>query len=685
MLLGLTLLSYLSLDPLWQALLALGGLVLPTLWVLGQVPLKDPILLRESVPESRGRSFILFFLLVAAAGSCIRLFHLTDLCAWPSLDEGLGASFSMDLLRHWEWRFFFYFSQAPCAFIWLQAAFFKLLGPSLSTLWLLPALLSILALGVSYAAGRMFFPRAYALVLSTLLAFSFWHLFAGRYAVFGALHDLWEILALGVLGGVVQNREGRWKNLGAYGLGFLTGSGLFISHAWPAFMAPVAWALFRNSVQGVPDLFRGLFGRFLAALLPFLFLFAGVGLSEHYGGYIQGLWSLGRGFHAGEWLSGAGAYLAVVFARPQPPLCDYFAWGNLLNPLEGALFITGLVELVRLRRVPWSQWLGASLFLAFLPALLSKGFEANRIINFFPLALVVCAIGLGALVEKLSPGRKTTALVLLLALSSVWNIYHLLGPFHQVLGVPNPHWQVEKSEPFYRAYQILERDDAPLGPGAVLLNLWAQSSDETLALATFPLNAELNPRIPDGEIKWVAVFLEADYKPFLAARFPRGRWYWLGPPYAGHEGGLMLGVVPVEDSNREILLGWLRADRALQPVTSEVLQYPPWFTAPSVFNLLKGSYGAMAGDPFLRTCYWDKVYTRQAVNHSQAEMLGALQEGLKTGYPLAHLYNAEGLVLMDLGRKDEAEKAFRKAAQSPVNFTSAAKSLEALRSPGGGK
>ncbi|HTC21422.1 MAG TPA: hypothetical protein VK859_11280, partial [bacterium] len=354
-------------------------------------------------------------------------------------------------------------------------------------------------------------------------------------------------------------------------------------------------------------------------------------------------------------------YLSTVFFQPGPGWTNWFVWGGVFNPLAGSLFLVGLLELLRLKKNLLAQWLMAALLLSLLPGFAAKDVEIYRIITLFPLMAIVGAFGAMALLRDSPRKWRTLGLSLLLLASSGLDLYHLYGPYHEVFGVPNPQWALQKSEPFYRAFQILDENFKPQGPGAVLTDLWAHSSDESLTLATYPFNTVRNPRLSPPDAKWVAVLTDPNEKPFLARRFPHGKWFWLGTLKANDPDGLMMGVIPLEDSNREALSHWIEADKELQPVTSFVMNRAPWASKQGAIDLLEAAYPSVQGDPFLESSYWEKTYRMEETDDHPQAMLKALQEGLKRGYPSAHLYNEEGILLEGLNRIPEARSAFEQA------------------------
>src|ERR1019366_3363658 len=68
----------------------------------------------------------------------LRFYKLETFPLWPNLDEGWIGTLAIELSKHWTWRFFYTFGEAPPLTIWTVACLFKLgFSPSFS-LWFPP-------------------------------------------------------------------------------------------------------------------------------------------------------------------------------------------------------------------------------------------------------------------------------------------------------------------------------------------------------------------------------------------------------------------------------------------------------------------------------------------------------------------------------------------------------------------
>src|SRR5581483_10130049 len=102
--------------------------------------------------------------------------------------------------------------QLPILFTWLQAAFFKLLGFLLFTLWLYPALWSTFSLLASWFACRKLFSSSLSLLIWSFTAFSFWPLFLGRFSTQAIFMVFWEWLILWALGCFLKAKTKEKRN-----------------------------------------------------------------------------------------------------------------------------------------------------------------------------------------------------------------------------------------------------------------------------------------------------------------------------------------------------------------------------------------------------------------------------------------------------------------------------------------
>jgi len=134
----------------------------------------------------------LAWLLVVFVALFLRFYKIGELSVWPMWDEGHYAYFAIDLAEKWHWQLFFSSAQYMPVYVWLEGLFFKVLGPSLFSMWLYPLLYSLILLPLAYAAARMVFSDSYAFLYFLLVSLSFWPLYVPNFSNDIGLCLIWE-------------------------------------------------------------------------------------------------------------------------------------------------------------------------------------------------------------------------------------------------------------------------------------------------------------------------------------------------------------------------------------------------------------------------------------------------------------------------------------------------------------
>jgi hypothetical protein len=672
------LLSYFRLSNPWGVLglaIGLGILLVYALLTRGNdgPQFSGGFLMMENIPPiSIGVAILLgsIFLFV-------RFYSSSGLSSWPTPDEGISGVFSMALMKKWDWRMFYQYSQVPPVFYWLLGIYFKVVGVSLYSLQLFPSILSVAILVFNFISAELFFSRKCAVLSTALLAFNFWFLYTGNFCMSLIVFLFWIwgsflLLALLVKSGTSQ------APLYAMFLGIFVGIGFFVSIPWAlvAFsIGLVVWHFFM--VRGK----KVVFFLFLCPLLLGFVSFNGAALHEGYGNHILDLliWPPGS-----DWRDQARivlSYLTIPFWGEDKNI-DFYgpSWGGLFNPLIGGLFLVGLIEWRPWRKKNIARWIPLIFAVNLLPGLLTKDLDMFRVLPILPLVLLTALVGFQALVSGVPDRWRGKAAVLLIVLSGGLDLYHLCGPSDDFLR--NPEYRSIES---WRAYQILQNESKNNGNGAVLSEFRLETIDQTLLVASQPLDASRNPRFAGTDPKWVGVLVNPHYRPFLQKRFPEGRWFLLSRD-AGIAGNtLNLLVVPVLPRNKEVLFHWIEMDKKLHEVNYSVLMYCNLKTGLLEHSRLEEVLRSMAriqrdlnGDPFLESCFFEKVSVFFEMDHEPESAGMAIENALRRGYPAANLYNDYGVILTAQKRYQEARKAFGMALKCPVNYTPAAENLEKL-------
>jgi hypothetical protein len=610
---------------------------------------------------------------VLVLAAFLRFYRLEGLFRWPTLDEGWNGILALDLSRHWTWRFFYTFGQAPPLPVWCSALLFKIGAPPFLCLWLPSACVSLLTAGAGYGAARSFFPRSFALICGGLLAFSYWPLFLGRFCHQGVWLPLWVCLCLWALGTALRAfRSGPGKGP-SLALGLCLGLGSFTFTPWPLVVLFFS-VLFLTRIRKIrPDQWKvsaafWMFG-LLASLAPFLLAAA----KEGYGRHILSLSPWGGWFHWKEGALNVLRYCTVLFWGPFEASPAYTpAEGGFLNPLLGAAFGLGALELLRFRKRPLEAWALLAFPVFLLPGWLSLNLEGFRIVQVLPLLLFITAVGVQTLLASLPGGRRLFYLCFLLLLTAAWDFSMLCLPYLNPESNPRDFGRPLKSLERYRAYRELDSLQKREGPGWVLADFAPGSlNDPTLSLMTLPFNAAMNPSLEGSPIRWAALFVSADYVPFLERDFPESRWDPVGRGLSLENGGDALGLFKPTPRNLPRLMRWIRAYRYFQAADLRRFVTGTDETLPAIAVLDRG-YPEVRGDPFLESCFWDKRAAYEYARLDFAEHLRCARMALERGYPAAHLYFNLGLLYLKEGLNGEAEKAFEGALRAPADQTAAA-------------
>lgn len=135
------------------------------------------------VEQQRRRHILLCALAVTATGvaAALRLIQLESVPFGWHPDEATKALLARDVLEGAYFpAFFSAFTGREALYVYLEAAFFALLGERIFAARLLSAFVGILTVALTYTAGRRFFNRRVGLIAAVFMATSLWHLIASR-------------------------------------------------------------------------------------------------------------------------------------------------------------------------------------------------------------------------------------------------------------------------------------------------------------------------------------------------------------------------------------------------------------------------------------------------------------------------------------------------------------------------
>jgi 4-amino-4-deoxy-L-arabinose transferase-like glycosyltransferase len=604
----------------------------------------------------------------------LRFFRLDTLSTWPIADEGRTSLFAIYQARNWEWNLLYGFNQLPPFFYWFFALFYKIFQPSLTTLWLFPALLSVAILGLGYWTARIFFSKSYVLITTGLLAFSFWPLYVGRFAAEGLLVLFWELLTLPWLGYFLKARTNRQQRNYGLLLGIFTGLGFYVHLHWPfvAFflVLTVFWICRRRGTSH--GFFSGQFVFFIFPVLLIPFPLLSAVLQSSYGNYMQSITAFqGQQKNIFDYLYNSASYFSSIFWGVN---VDYFAykpfWGGFFNPVLSGIFFLGLIELFVGKSRAWKIWIFSVFFVFFLPAFLTNDLEIFRIIQVLPFLLVITARGIHVLIERLSTPSKTLFLSILLLVTVSLGIYHLLIPYSQWWKNHFEKWSTyAKSEQAWKTYQLLEPLSRAQGPGAILLESGFNLQDQTFFTATYSFNAAVNPSISLKSIHWAVFFCDSLLASRITSQFPGSHYAPLGWAHFDlaaslswiHSSGVVF--VRITDENRNILEPWLVFHKVMQDASFQELNCPRGLPQDAVIKTISSQIHNFHDYPEMQYLMWRKCALLFQKNKNDARELDCLEHAVKTGCADSPYFYRMGVLLVKEHRYSEAKTAFLKAGR----------------------
>jgi hypothetical protein len=654
---------------------------------LKPIPAAEP-LFREQTPlfPSRWVWVILILLFIS-----LRFYHWSQIPSWPTRDEVTNGFLAMQLDQKWRSNLFFSYQNLPPFYFWLLSFFFKFVPPSLTSLWLLPSLISILIPFVGYWTCRMFFSRSLSFLWFLVCALSFWPLFFAKLSMPPVLIPLFELSALGLLGLFRKNRlrpnAGIWAAL----FGLMLGLGFYTFFNW-LWISAALGAAFLFSLRAVPArsrkyLFAWAFLPAFAAVFPLLWVYFHLPKNSYFQDISIFAVLKGSPFDPAQYLVTCLSHVTALFWGTYGDI-NYFGyrpyWGGFLNPLLGSLFFTGLIQIVKRRSHPLIQWILASSVFFFIPAFLSlASVEGFRVISLLPVLFLGTALGFESILKTLrKPLLQILFLVLIWILSIGLDLHHLSRVYSYFWSSQIDLDQYADQQETFRAHQILDAVQQKLGPGFILTEfdcrLGEQPVLQSLALTGFPYDAGRNSRIDPAAARWAALPAESRDFFYLKKEFPNNVSFSLGEsPYRSKwHHPFYLVLIPLTAQNQARLIRWWKADQLMEGLLYESVNE---FSRQSSFSIQKElleNKAVFSGDSFLELHRWNWLATEfereyQYSNAAQARQM-AILEG--SGLPLGDLYFRWGLDLDLAGNHKKALQAilmgsrFNPSHELPKNF-----------------
>lgn len=594
---------------------------------------------------------------------------------WPTGDEALQAFLGIHLSQHWEWRYFYTVGQHPPLSVWICSSFLNCF-PSVHFFFAgCAAAASILTLWVWVAATRRFLPKGAAWLFGILMVFSFWPVYAGEFYL--QMVPLFEGMVLWTAGHWSRTRGVVGRRWMALAWGLATGLGFFTYSSWivVAIASIMAFLWLLRKEKDGPSYFL-FFAALGTAMTPFLVS----AFREGFGRHLEDI-ALTNGVFSPEqkWMNLLSYWTALFGGVLVPNGSNGPVWGGFLNPILGVAFLRGSLGLWKGRHDLRAAGLLALMVWCMVPGLATADYPGfYRIVQVMPWIMAVAALGLWELSRELGSKTGRVVLPVLLALSVGLDTVHLVkanGLDTSLQPRPDTPTQTVNRE----AFRILRTKSLQEGPGLIFSDLLLLSRNHSLSVETYPFNAALNPRFDPAQAHWAALLVNRHLEGPLSKRFRKVQWIPLSGGTMEEDGGLSLGLVPVEGSQFASFEPWLVAHRFFheRQFEAENILNDPMLYQKACADLSLG-YPLMKGDPFLESVYGEWVAQYHFAKGLDPN-LAALHRALEKGYPTANLYLKYGNFLFLSGRKAEAMKAYSLAVQSRPNYTDAQAILDYLR------
>jgi hypothetical protein len=303
--------------------------------------------------------------------------------------------------------------------------------------------------------------------------------------------------------------------------------------------------------------------------------------------------------------------------------------------------------------------------------------EMYRVILVLPFLLLGAAWGLLRLVGALHLHRRGYALLVLLILSFALDVTHLAYPhLFPLQSAKGPLQGVPPAKMLntYWSYQIL-KEEAVRGPGYFFNDFTSIPYDQSLDCAVYSFNALENPQIDRKNARWAAFLVNSCYEPFLQDAFPNGKWYWVDQGSEKADGGQMLGVVPLEDSNRETFDRWIQAYPAFRELDWGWLELADFQKGGRLLAGFSRVKPMLKDEPFLESLYWEKTSDLSYRDHAYPYDQQTLGQAIREGYPAAHLFYKRGSIELRKNRFASSKTDFNQAVLAEGNRTMAAQAV----------
>lgn len=668
-----TLLAYTPLNLLIKLWIGICGILVVFLIALfsspGRQSRTDPAIFRE--PGFFRNPWV--WIGLGALAVVVRLYRLTSLPAWPMWDDAYHAFFAIKQMQHWSYQMYFTMENLPFPFYWIEAFYFRLIQPSLVSLWLFPALFSIVLLPLGYWACRKHFSASFSFLLVLILAFSFWPVYLEKFCLSTGLQLVWEFASLGLWGLYLNSFSTRSARIRVLLLGFGLGLGFYTYlPSYPTIgiiaLLVLCFCFYKNKWK---EAFRQATLLVFPVLLLFLPMIPNL-MTEMRGGHTHDYMVYGNTVSLPEQLKISFSYFTVILWGTLNKSYFNFGplWGGFLNPFLGSAFLLGWIEIYHFQKRSFF-WLMVGIFLVYLiPASFTTTVEIMRILQVLPFCLLLTGLGIRRLVYSFPASWRIVFLVLFFVFSMSLDAYHLCGPYHR-WAVPDKDSAGSKSPEHFQAFQIIDQLHLEQGPGLVFTDFYYNIFDQSLYVSTYGYNAAANPQLDPSQAKWAAVLMAPWDVDVFKRRFPTATLYDISKGLSRDDNNEMrMAVVALEGEPGKTLRSWVGIHNQLQNLFPD---YPFHVKNPS-FQAILGNlweiYGQAPAEPFIKNCLMEKIVDAafQSSDTSGAEPFTRLPPEALWHPPFfnqryAVVFHRLGMLNFKQGRLSDARRFFLRAAQ----------------------
>lgn len=616
--------------------------------VYAEVDFNDSILAGDKIP-------IIFWILLFLVVFFTRFAFLTQIPSWPLSDEGIVGNLALypSTINHHLLMGLF---QTEPMFIWLLHFFYGFFPPSLFSIRLFPAILSVASIITAYWAARSFNCRVTSWLFALLYTVSFWSIMLSRSCFAHVFAQLVELLVVGLFVRYQKANIYKRKLLYLSLMGIFIGLGFYIVNYW----LTIAIALIVLMLS-LPTFLKN---EFLWRLFP-IFLTISISfpiLSERLGGINGSIWVDSYLFKENIFKT-SFEYLISLFwvgldSAPFGPI-----WGGLFNSVSDSFIFLGVLKIIASKSMRTYWIFFVVLICGLLPGILTSFGNMFRINAVLPIIVLLETYGVISLFILDNQLRRLHYLkfAFFLFVSLLLNLYHFAGPYSDIKKYSSEkQW---RNVQYFDAYQTLEQISKNSGPLNVFLGFNPDYENKLINITCYPFNALQNPSLSGSNPRWTALITDSQYAPYFLKNFPVMKYKVLNTDKTGIYDPKPFGIfiIPTSEIPIPMLKNWIIVDEIYRNLDFQVnnkRHFESWssfITANSSLSIYSSQ------DRFLNTIYWEKIGFFKFLDGHFLQSTEAYRNAIQKGIPAAHLYRVLGTCLQFQNRIDEANQCFESA------------------------